>query len=113
MPFLDIYESGLGYRALRLETFGDAELSNLAGLFESSASGTIMTANSITLKVAVVDRPPWRIAEELDGLVTWTVSAWQAAEIKRRIENARAHPAGEKLLNEEGEDLVVELVHFP
>ena len=113
MALLDIYESGLGYRALRIETCGDAELRELISLFAIVASDRVMKADSTTLQVVVSDQPPWRITEQPGGVVTWTVSPSQVAEILNRIDHVKAHPAGEVLLNDEDEDLVVELVHHP
>ena len=110
---LDIYESGLRYRALRIETSGDAGLCELISLFQVTASGGVMKAGATTLSVVVSDQPPWRIAEQPGGVITWTVSPSKAADILNRIDHVNAHPPREMLLNEEDEDLVVELVHHP
>lgn len=111
MASLDLYESGLGYRALRIETCGEEDIRKLSQLFDLADAGATFTNTTITLNVAIRYSPPWRIKEDPAGVATWTLSPTQREEVLRRIQLAQMRPSKEILLNEEYEDLVVELVH--
>ena len=111
MIALSVYESGLGFRALRIDAWTEEDIEGLKSVFRSdnAARGGELKGELVRLRVAITDTPPWRMTEGSGGVLLWTLTRSSADDVAGRIESAKDQPGMEIYLNNEDEDIVVEL----
>lgn len=111
MITLDIYESGRGYTALRVEVSSREDLRELESVFrERCLSADCEITSGKTKLTVAISPPPWAAVRVSEDEVLWSLNEAEAKNVASKISAALSDGLVEVALNSEWDGIVIELV---